>query len=796
MLPGGTDLVAVLRDAPGREGRARHLLEEPARPAAPVPWPAWVHPEVRAAYERRGVVTPWRHQGEAAEHAHQGRHVVVSTGTASGKSLAFWLPALTAVVEGAAAPTGRGATALYLSPTKALAHDQWRALRELAVPGVRAAPYDGDTPPDERAWARAHAAVVLTNPDLLHHSLLPGHEVWTSFLRRLRYIVVDECHAYRGLLGSHVAAVLRRLLRVARHHGAQPVVVLASATTAQPGLTASRLVGEPVVTVDDDGSPRAARRILLWEPPVVGLLGEHGAPVRRSATAEAAELVTDLVVAGARTIVFARARRSAESVAQWARERLDETAPGLADEVAAYRAGLLPEERRDLEARLRDGRLRAVAATSALELGIDVHGLDAVVVAGWPGRRASWWQQVGRAGRAGREALAVLVARDDPLDHYLVEHPDALVSAPLEVTSFDVDNPVVLRPQLLAAAAELPLRAEDLAGFGPRARGLVDDLVAEGWLRRRPTGWYWTRPERASALADLRGSGSVVRVVEEVTGRLLGTVDAGAAHASVHEGAVYVHQGVTHVVSRLDLDADVAFARVALVDHTTFARETSTLTLGEVLGSRHWGPVELHHGEVEVTAQVVSFLRRRLVTGEVLGEVALDLPPRTLCTRGTWWTVPPEVLAQAGVADADVPGALHAAEHAAIAMLPLLAACDRWDVGGLSTAWHPNTGAATIVVHDGHPGGGGFAARGFTVARAWLRLTHEAVSTCPCTTGCPSCVQSPKCGNANEPLDKAAAVRVLAALLAHADPDPDPDPDADAGIDAGAHAHADAAHRL
>ncbi len=751
----------------GRSDRLTHVEHVPARPGVTAPWPRWADPAVVAAFTRLGVATPWRHQVEAADAAWLGGSVVLSTGTASGKSLAYLLPTLTAVREGSAAPDGRGATALYLAPTKALAADQLRSVRALGLEGVRAATYDGDTPTEEREWVRAHAAYVLTNPDMLHRSLLPGHARWARFLRVLRFVVVDECHTYRGVFGSHVAAVLRRLSRVAAHYGADPVFVLASATVSDPAVSAARLVGRPVTAVTDDASPRAAATFALWEPPLTERVGEQGAPVRRSAVAETADLLADLVVEGRRTLAFVRSRRGAETVARLAREQVAEVDPSLSDRVAAYRAGYLPEERRELEARLVDGRLTGVATTSALELGIDVSGLDAVLLAGWPGTRASMWQQAGRAGRQQQEALAVLVARDDPLDTYLVHHPEALFGRPVEATVLDPDNPYVLGPHLCAAAAEIPLTDADLPLFGPATLPLLADLVARGLLRRRPTGWFWTSPERASDLADLRGiGGSPVRVVEAGTGRLLGTVDPGSADRTVHPGAVYVHQGVTFLVEQLDLDAAVALATPTDPDFSTYAREVTDLRVLAVERSVAWGPATLSFGEVEVTAQVVSFLRRRLGTGEVLGEEPLDLPARTLRTRAVWWTLPPEQVAAAGLDPADLPGAAHAAEHASIGLLPLFATCDRWDIGGVSTALHPDTGLPSVFVYDGHPGGAGFAERGYEDAAEWLLATREAIASCGCESGCPSCVQSPKCGNGNDPLDKAGAVGLLDRLLA------------------------------
>ncbi len=749
----------------GRDERVTHVERIGARSGRIGEWPQWTDPQVRDCLKRAGINTLWSHQAEAAELAWNGRSVVVATGTASGKSLAYLLPALTAARAG----RKNGGTTLYLTPTKALAADQLRALDELSVPDLIAATYDGDTPLESRDAARDHATYLLTNPDMLHRSLLPRHHRWVGFLRSLRFVVIDECHSYRGIFGSHVAQVLRRLRRICAKYGADPVFILASATAADPELSAQRLTGVPVVAVQEDGSPCGEKEFVLWEPPTRSLRGEHGAPVKRSTLAEAADLLADLVVTGARTVGFVRSRRAAETVAQLARSGLADVDPVLAEQVAAYRAGYLPYERRKLEQALQDGTIRALAATTALELGVDVAGLDAVVIAGWPGTRASLWQQAGRAGRAGQDSLAVLIARDDPLDTYLVRHPDAIFGRPAEATVLDPDNPYVLAPHLCAAAQESPLTEADVDLFGPAAPEVVAALEADKVLRRRSSGWHWVRRGWAHDLADLRGSGEpIVQLVEASTGRLLGTVDSGRAHTTVHDRAIYIHQGETYVVERLDLDDHVAFVRPETVEHTTTARDVTDLRILAVDRSVAWGDAQLSFGSVEVSSQVVGYLKRKLGSGEVLGEEPLDLPPRQLRTKAVWWTLPDEMLP---VSAADAPGSAHAAEHAAIGLMPLFATCDRWDIGGLSTARHPDTGLLTVFVHDGHPGGAGFAERGYLAAAPWLRATRETIASCPCPSGCPSCVQSPKCGNGNDPLDKAGAVRLLDTLLAGAPPD-------------------------
>ncbi|MCH8613942.1 DEAD/DEAH box helicase [Arsenicicoccus dermatophilus] len=753
--------------------RLRHVETLPDRAARTAPWPTWVHPRLRAAWEGAGVTEPWTHQVSAAELAWAGRHTVLATGTASGKSYGYLMPALTAVLDGLGARSGRGATVLYLSPTKALAADQLARLSALQLPGLRATTYDGDTPADERRWIRQHAHYVLTNPDLVHHSLLPQHERWASFLRSLRYVVVDECHVYRGVFGAHLAALLRRLRRVCARYCATPTFVLASATVAEPAAHAQRLTGLPCEAVTDDGSPRAAMSFALWEPP---LLDEHGdvvspedladgsiAASRRSTLTEGADLLARLVDEGVQTVAFARSRKGVEVLAETARG----IRHGDGGRVAAYRGGYLPEERRDLERALRSRSVVGLAATNALELGIDVSGLDAVLLCGWPGTFASLWQQAGRAGRSGREALAVLVADDDPLDTYLVTHPEAIFSRPVEATVVDPDNPYVLAPHLAAAAAELPLTQADEAVFGPSTGPLLQTLTQRGILRRRPNGgWYWARSDRAHDHVSLRGSGeAVVRIVERRTGAVLGTVDHTAAQRQVHAGAVYVHQGRSYVVTELDLDDACALVVAGDPGWTTTARTESAFDLlAEERHEQLGADLRLAFGSVAVRSRVTSFLRR-LPSGEVLGEHPLELPESRLHTRGVWWTMTEDWLDRHGIDATVVPGATHAAEHAAIGMLPLVATADRWDVGGVSTPLHPDTGLPTILVYDGHQGGAGFAERGYERATTWLRSTADAIRACGCQAGCPSCVQSPKCGNGNEPLDKAGALRLLDGLV-------------------------------
>ena len=721
--------------------------------------------------ERLGVDRLYTHQAAALDLVRAGRSVVVATSTSSGKSLVYQA----AIGEAAAAPVRPG-TALCLFPTKALAQDQLRAMCQLDLPGVHAATYDGDTGRDERADARRHATVVLTNPEMLHCGLLPHHAGWMRFFSRLRYVVVDELHLFRGIYGSHVAHVLRRLRRIAAHYGADPVFIGASATIGEPARLASALTGVDVTAVTDDGSPTGERVVAIWNPPVLDV--DTG--TRASTHGEAAGLVADLVRAERRTIGFCPSRRATELLADRVRRQVPASRRGR---IAAYRGGFLAEERREVEAALARGRLDAVLTTSALELGVDLEGLDACVLDGFPGTVASLWQRIGRAGRRQQQSLAVLVCGADQLDQWIAAHPRALFDRPPEPAVINPANPFVADPHLRCAAFELPLTHDD-ARFWP---GLLDEgvcrLAGAGELVVRPpgVGTAGGRGRRRRRSVDspvavwngggwpvdgvgLRsGSPGQVKIVQP-DGTPVGTVDRSRAGEVVHEGAVYVHAGRHHRVVELDLDQGRAV--VIPDDGATYTTAITRMDL-RIRGedqARAIGPVRLAVGPIVVTTRVTGFDRKDALTGEQLERVGLDLPPSTLETRGVWQVIPEEVLAGLGLVPDAWPGVLHAAEHAAIGVLPLFAICDRWDVGGVSTARHADTGAPTIVIYDGYPGGAGIAELGFDVAERHVAATAQVIAACGCRTGCPSCVQSPKCGNGNEPLDKAGALLLLASL--------------------------------
>lgn len=820
-----------------RADRVTHIESIPQRHAVTGDWPDWVHDDVTAVFAGTGITKPYKHQVEAVNSIASGTDTVVATGTSSGKSLTFLVPILDSIAR--TRDRVRPATSIYLAPTKALSHDQLTAAASLPLRGLRPAAFDGDASHAQKDWARRWANLLFTNPDMLHRSVLPAHSRYARWFKSLRFIVVDEAHRYRGVFGSHVALVLRRLLRIAEHYGAQPVVIGASATMSEPAETFARLTGRRAAAITDDCSPRAAGEFILWEPPLLpgsdatdfmpspssdpadadpaaardaAAPDDHQLPTaaprpvdaaRRSTIAETADMLTDTTCAGYRSIAFIASRKGTEALAGAIRTEVESIAPELTKTIAAYRGGYLPEERRMLETALRSGKLRTVASTNALELGIDISGLDVVVMAGWPGTLAALWQQAGRAGRSGQQWCAVLIARDDPLDTYVVHHPEAIFDTPVDAGVINPSNPYVLAGHLLAAAAELPLTADDFPRFdahthpsaqhstadGPSThrptsdqpeqadeRGgasssqtaqLVSQLTEHGMLRARPTGWFWTKAESAAALTDIRGSGGgQIRLVEQETGQLLGTVDDASAHTQTHTGAIYVHQGVEYQVLDLDLDSSVAMVQQVTVDFTTQAQSTTEISIVETHDQFALpSGVRVFTGTVDVTDQVTSFVRKQKRTGVRLGEFELDLPARTLRTTAVWWTAPEGLIADAEVDAADLPGAVHAAEHCAIGLLPLFAGCDRWDIGGVSSDRHADTGIATVFVHDGQPGGAGFAERGFTEFRRWWQSTLDTLDSCECANGCPSCVQSPKCGNGNEPLDKDAARRLLLQML-------------------------------
>jgi DEAD/DEAH box helicase domain-containing protein len=760
-LATGPDLDRVIQQL-AADPRLVHLERIPGR-AARYGDLALPLPEAVAA--RLPIERFWSHQAAAIDLARAGHSIVVATGTASGKSLCYQVP----IAEASVQPV-RPSSALLIFPTKALAQDQLRSFGQLDVPGLTAATYDGDTETADRTWVRANANVLLTNPEMLHHGILPHHDRWATFLMRLQYVVVDELHVLRGVFGTHVAHLLRRLRRLCAHYGSSPTFIFSSATLGHAGRLASDLCGLDVTEVSDDGSPHGERLFALWNPAVGLDPTEPGSGRRPSASRETARVMAELVRGGHRTIAFCRSRKGTELVAADVRRRLPRE---LADRVRPYRGGYLTAERREIEEELFGGSLRGVVATTALELGIDVGGLDACVLDGFPGTIASMWQQAGRAGRDGDESVVVLVAGDDQLDQWLMTHPDQVFSRPPEPAVINPANPYVLNAHLACAAYERPLGHVDEQWWPGLLDEGVRDLVVADRLKVRIKGHggrahpmaVWAGRGWPSHAVGLRNSSSRELRIALDDGTLVGTVDPGRACRLVHPGAVYLHQGQSYRVTALDLDDGSAIVEPSDGGEWTQPRSTTDITILDEEQHRQVGRSRLALGRVEVRSQVVGYRRFDTTTGELIGTEELFLPPGELVTRAFWYTVEPALLSRAGVVPGQVPGTLHAVEHAAIGLLPLFTICDRWDVGGVSTALQAETGLPTIVVYDGYPGGAGIAELGYASADRHLSATLEVIAACPCESGCPSCVQSPKCGNGNDPLDKPGAVALLEALL-------------------------------
>jgi DEAD/DEAH box helicase domain-containing protein len=734
------------------DGRLVREAFEGAREPSRVPLPDTLHPSLADALRAAGITSLYGHQAQALQAGWAGP-TIVTTGTASGKSLCFNLPTLDVLCRDAKA------RALYLYPTKALAQDQARAINALGLAKqVRPAIYDGDTAREQRTQVRRRSNLVLTNPDMLHMGILPNHRAWGDFFSNLAVVVVDEAHVYRGVFGSHVANVLRRLRRIANAYGTDPRFLLASATIANPVELAERLTGlEDIALVDRDGSPGARREIAMWNPP----LTDPALGTRASALGEAAEIVTELAHRGARTICFIKSRKAVELVA-----RLVALAdPKLAELVVPYRAGYTPQQRRDLEDRLMRGELLGVVTTNALELGIDIGALDAAVVVTFPGTVASLRQMWGRAGRRGR-GLALYVAGEDALDQYFCRHPDEFLDRPVEAAILEYENEPIHLAHLLCAAHEGPLSAADAETLGPRWEAHAQALEAEGELVRRDDGYVLRHAEDyPAARVSLRSaSPDSVAIVDVVSGELLGTVDSGRSHMTVHDGAVYLHQARPYLVRELDLAARRALVEPFGGDFYTQPKKETMTDIETLLQRRSTMGVTLSFGRVHVTDQVLAYQRKKLPGHEIVDLQGLDLPETTFQTQALWYELDADLLAD------DFPlevllGSIHAAEHAQIAVLPLLAMCDRWDIGGLSTNAHPQTGGPTIFIYDGHPGGVGITRQGFACFETLVADAHRLIAECPCERGCPSCVQSPKCGNLNEPLHKAGALEVMARML-------------------------------
>ncbi|GAB4455416.1 MAG: DEAD/DEAH box helicase [Armatimonadaceae bacterium] len=757
------------RRHPEYKGQIVHVQEVPAREAVygelDVPLPE----RLTSALKHLGITTLYRHQAETVDAARSGMHLIVTTPTASGKSLCYNAPVLeTLLLE-------RNARTLYLFPTKALAQDQKGKLEALDLhPDVTVATYDGDTPKEERSWVKRHARLVITNPDMLHIGILPYHGTWATLFRNLRYVVVDEAHVYRGVFGAHVANILRRLRRIAAFYGAKPQFLACSATIANPNELFTRLIGLSAEVISGDGAPTGKKHFVFWNPPIF----DPASGARKSSNGEATTLFTTLVSGGVRTIAFTRARKQAELLLTYARRNFESASqPQLAQKVISYRAGYTPQQRREIERRLFDGELTGVTATNALELGVDIGGVDACVMTGYPGTVASTWQQAGRAGRRQGDSLAVLVAADNPLDQFLMRRPEYFFGRSHEHAALDPLNKHILGGHLLCAAYEVPLTERDNRLFGSadpqnpdsgeeRARWVANRLCEEGVLAARGDQMTYTGSEYPAGLLNIRSASlNQYTIIDQNRGTTLGTVEEARAFDTLHPGAVYLHMGESYLVESLDTQNFRAFVRPATANYYTEPRIDTHIEIQETYASKEFGETVAYFGSVVVTTQVIGFKQKQLFTDEVLGQFDLDLPEQEFETEAVWYPVPRPVVYDLEQAQLDLAGGVHAVEHASISLLPLFALCDRNDIGGVSTAYHPQVGGPAIFVHDGHPGGVGIAETGFRLMDDWLSATRTLLQDCPCETGCPSCIQSPKCGNNNEPLDKEAARHILNSIL-------------------------------
>jgi DEAD/DEAH box helicase domain-containing protein len=727
---------------PGHEA----AFAQPRRP--------WSTP-VREMLAAKGVDALYSHQALAADLVRAGRHIVVATPTASGKTFCFQLPIIEAVL---ANPDSR---ALAVYPLKALAQDQLRGFLELSsgLPGQFSGPkgpsaaiYDGDTKPSQRAKIRKRPPnLLLTNPEMLHLSLLPHHGTWAQVFATLTHVVLDEVHTYRGVLGAHMSQVLRRLQRICRYYGADPCFVFCSATVGNPGQLCGMLTGIEAVPLTESGAPAGDRHMVFLNP-------------EDSPATAAIQLLQAALSRGLKTIVYAQSRRMTELIALWASEKSGQ----YRDKISAYRAGFLPEERREIEGRMASGELLAVISTSALELGIDIGGLDVCILVGYPGSVMATLQRGGRVGRAQQESAVVLIAQEDALDQYFMRHPEDFFARPPENAVLNPANPVILPRHMVCAAAELPL---DLSGHGepyldgPGAREALAGLMERGELLESADGKEVLSPrKRPHHNVDLRGAGSQISIEDAATGEVIGAVDSLRARRETHPGAVYLHRGRTWLVQSLDIPGATAKVGAARVGYSTRVRSSKDTEILEIYARREVLGTRVTFARLKVTEHITGYEKRSTKGGNLLGMVPLDMPPSVFETEGIWFDVPDEARRKAESEYLHFMGGIHAFEHAAIGILPLLVMTDRNDLGGISTPMHSQTGGAAVFIYDGMPGGAGLTREAYQRAEELLARTLAVVTDCPCELGCPSCVHSPKCGSGNRPIDKAAARFLLREL--------------------------------
>ena len=742
-----------------------HIREIPERPAVYRDSPGGLQPAVEAALRQRGIHRLYAHQADAIAHIRAGHNVVIVTGTASGKTLCYTVPILETLQANSMATT------LCLYPTKALAQDQLRGLHafradeELGIPFMAGA-YDGDTPQPLRRKLRDGANVLLTNPDMLHQGILPRHARWNRFFTHLRYVVIDEVHAYRGVFGSHLANVIRRLSRICRHYGATPLFICSSATIANPQEHAERICGLPMKLVDNDGAPRGRKQFVLWNPPPLKNAAT-GNPTdwrvggdRRSPLGEAVHLMTGLVKEGIQTIAFVRTRLAAELIFKHCRDRLRPVSRRLADAVQAYRGGYLPEERRQIEKKLAEREILGVASTNALELGIDIGSLEACILVGYPGTIASLWQQAGRAGRGEEESVVFLLAQNSPIDQYLMTHDTYLFDRNPENAVVDPDNPHIAVGHLRCATHELPLRPDDVARFGPYADAVLDVLEEDGCVRRIEQTWYWASSEYPAADVSLRNiAGPVYTIQDEFEGeRVIGTLDEISALSQLHNHAVYLHGADTYFVDRLDIEQKIAFVQKRDLDYYTQSVQVSDILIDEKESETEWRNGLLGYGDVTVTTTIPMFKKVRFHSRDSLGFEKLELPPQILETVALWYAPPSDVVADMAGEDLLVGEALIGIANVLVEVAPLFVMCDAQDIGAVVDA--KNLGRNALFLHDRYPGGMGYASRCLTKFDDIMRTIAEVIQTCACEDGCPSCVGSTMPPFAMSDLDAAVRGRI------------------------------------
>jgi DEAD/DEAH box helicase domain-containing protein len=711
---------------------------------------------VLAALARLGIPRLYSHQGEALAAVRAGKNLLVATPTASGKTLIYNLPVLESLLQ---EPRGH---ALYLFPLKALEQDQLKTLQELDAalpsPSLTAAIYDGDTPPAQRQAIKAHPPhVLITNPDMLHMGLMPYHASWSGFFARLKFVVIDEVHTYRGIMGSHMAQVLRRLRRICAHYGSHPQFLLSSATIAQPDIFIRTLTGLDVDIITESGAPQSGRHFIFLNPP-------GGAPVTAS------QIFAQAIRKGLSTICFTQARKLTELIHVWS-QRL---APEMRRFISSYRAGFLPEERREIERDLASGKMRGVISTSALEMGIDIGGLDVCILVGYPGTMVTTWQRAGRVGRQGRDSLIVMVAQADALDQYFIKYPEEFFGRPMETAVVDPDNRFVVKAHLPCAAQELPLKAKgetyfDLTVHGP----VVEELARERHLLHSAAGDAWfARARFPQKEVNIRGIGESFAIFQTGKKRPLGSIDGHRALRECHPGAIYLHKAQTWVVEKLDLARRNVWVNSVEPNYFTRIQTDKETEILEVLATRQVARFTAHIGRLKVTEHLLSYEKRRLPGQELLGQVELELPPQIFETVGMWLEIPDAVKNSVYAAGGHFMGGIHALEHVLISMFPLFALADRYDIGGISHPAHPQVGRAAIFIYDGYPGGVGLSARAYEILEELVRRALSLTAACPCEDGCPSCIHSPKCGSGNKPLDKEATLKIAALLLGEEDPEP------------------------